>query len=154
MLFCARRRRRALFPVSAGNACGSPATALRMNPMAEAPDVETAWRWLLERKPGVRGATDDDLAPVARAAHAEPRLRALYPFPSHGALHFIRGVETLTDPPGSPSRFPRILYGGPPFTVYCPGFVGPVGELETAEEAAALAVRYLPEEVGGVAGEA
>ncbi|MET8976011.1 DUF6193 family natural product biosynthesis protein [Streptomyces sp. NPDC004539] len=112
--------------------------------MAEAPDTETAWRWLLERKPSTRGASDDELAPIAQAAHAEPRLRVLYPFPSHGALHFLRGRESLGEPGGE--KFPRILYGGPPFVVYVPGVVGPVGQPATLAEAAALAVSHLPEE--------
>ncbi|WP_256362755.1 DUF6193 family natural product biosynthesis protein [Streptomyces sp. TRM70350] len=60
--------------------------------MAEAPDIPTAWRWLLERRPGTRGAAHDSLLAVVEASHAEPRLRGLYPFPTHGTLHFLRSA--------------------------------------------------------------
>ncbi|MER6076515.1 DUF6193 family natural product biosynthesis protein, partial [Streptomyces sp. NPDC001817] len=80
--------------------------------MPEAPDLATAWNWLLERKPGTRGATQDSLLVVVEAAHAELRLRSLYPFPTHGTLHFLRSAPPWADL--NHDDLPFILYGGPP----------------------------------------
>ncbi|MEU1161018.1 hypothetical protein ACIPX0_33560 [Streptomyces sp. NPDC090075] len=64
------------------------------------------------------GAPD---AATARAAHAEPRLRDSYPFPSHG--------------------------GPSPCTVYGGDHTEP-GRTATAEAAVALVVRHLPPKPG------
>lgn len=113
--------------------------------MSEAPDIPTAWQWLLERRPGTRGYYDTaSLLPIAEAAHAEPRLRALYPFPTHGTLHFLRSA-----PPWDPSGrddLPFILAGAPPYRVYASGYAELLGEGATPEAAAALAVANLPQE--------
>ncbi|MEU3071528.1 DUF6193 family natural product biosynthesis protein [Streptomyces sp. NPDC006906] len=50
--------------------------------MAEETVVEKTWRGILNRLPGARRGEPA----VIDAAYAEPRLRALFPFPSHGAL--------------------------------------------------------------------
>ncbi|MEU9455761.1 DUF6193 family natural product biosynthesis protein [Streptomyces sp. NPDC048277] len=110
--------------------------------MAEAPDAATAWRWLLERRPHTRGYLDDELVEIAHAAHAEPLLRALYPWPSHGALHFLRDGQA-DEHPGE--RFPYVLYGPAPYTVHSSDFIR-LGEPATAGEAVALLVRHLPPE--------
>ncbi|MET7575303.1 DUF6193 family natural product biosynthesis protein [Streptomyces sp. NPDC005492] len=110
--------------------------------MPEAPDVETAWSWLLERKPGTRGATHDSLLIVVEAAHAEPCLRSLYPFPTHGTLHFLRSAPPWADL--NYDDLPFIVCGGPPYRVYSSGYVGLLGKTETPAEAAALVVSHLP----------
>jgi hypothetical protein len=79
---------------------------------------------------------------IAHAAHAEPRLRAVYPWPSHGALHFLRGLPG-EERPGE--RLPYVLYGPPPYKVYSSDFTE-LGEVATAGEAVALLVRHLPPE--------
>lgn len=113
--------------------------------MAEAPDIATAWRWLLERRPGTRGAMHESLLTVVEAAHAEPRLRGLYPFPTHGTLHFL-----LVAPPPWPAsdgaQLPFIVWSGPPYKVYLPGHADLLGEAGTPAEAAALVVNHLPPE--------
>ncbi|MEU2511544.1 DUF6193 family natural product biosynthesis protein [Streptomyces syringium] len=110
--------------------------------MAEAPDVATAWCWLLERRPGTRGAMHDSLPAVVEAAHAEPRLRGLYPFPTHGTLHFLRSAPPWLEP--GHDDLPFILYDGPPYKVYSSGYADLLGQVATPAEAAALAVRHLP----------
>lgn len=111
--------------------------------MAEAPDIATAWSWLLERRPGTRGAMNDSLLTVAEAAHAEPRLRELYPFPTHGTLHFL-----LVAPPPWPEsdgeQLPFIVCGDPPYKVYMSGYASLLGEAETPAEAATLVANNLP----------
>ncbi|MFF5366510.1 DUF6193 family natural product biosynthesis protein [Streptomyces sp. NPDC013187] len=119
--------------------------------MSEAPDIATAWRWLLERKPGTRGAAHDALTVVVEAAYAEPRLRSLYPFPTHGTLHFLRGAPPWNEP--GHDGLPFILYGGPPYKVYSSGYAELLGEAATPAEAAALAVAHLPEQVVTESGE-
>ncbi|MFI2511645.1 DUF6193 family natural product biosynthesis protein [Streptomyces sp. NPDC018972] len=113
--------------------------------MSEAPDVATAWRWLLERRPSTRGAAHDSLTAVVEAAHAEPRLRGLYPFPTHGTLHFLRSAPPWLEP--GHDDLPFILYGGPPYKVYSSGYTDLLGEVATPSEAAALAARHLPANV-------
>ncbi|MEU4066184.1 DUF6193 family natural product biosynthesis protein [Streptomyces wedmorensis] len=109
--------------------------------MPEAPDVPTAWSWLLERKPGTRGATQDSLLAVVEAAHAEPRLRRLYPFPTHGTLRFLRSAPPWAEL--NHDDLPFILYGGPPYKIYTSGYADLLGEAGTPKEAAALVVRHL-----------
>ncbi|MEU0957199.1 DUF6193 family natural product biosynthesis protein [Streptomyces niveus] len=111
-------------------------------PMSEAPDIATAWRWLLERRSGTRGATHESLPVIVEAAHAEPCLRGLYPFPTHGTLHFLGSA-----PPWSGSDHddvPFIVYGGLPYQVYAAGYLALLGEVATPAEAAALVVSNLP----------
>ncbi|MEU3910364.1 DUF6193 family natural product biosynthesis protein [Streptomyces sp. NPDC029721] len=57
--------------------------------MVEETLVERTWRGLLERHPAARRGEPA----VIEAAYAEPRLRALFPFPSHGALSFHRNTQ-------------------------------------------------------------
>ncbi|MET7702029.1 DUF6193 family natural product biosynthesis protein [Streptomyces sp. NPDC005485] len=113
--------------------------------MAEAPDAETAWRWLLERRPGTRGHYGgEELFAIAAAAHAEPRLRVLYPFPSHGTLKLLR-----SGPPFDGTHrddLPYVICDGPPYKVNAI-HRGLLGEAATPREAAALVVAHLPPDV-------
>ncbi|MFJ8746552.1 DUF6193 family natural product biosynthesis protein [Embleya sp. NPDC127516] len=106
--------------------------------MPEAPDIPTAWRQLLERTPGTRQG--DPL--VVEAAHVEPRLRSLYPWPSHGTLKFLRSAPPWDR--SDPDDLPFIVCGGPPYKVYSTGYTTLLGEADTPEEAAALVVAHLP----------
>ncbi|MET8703792.1 DUF6193 family natural product biosynthesis protein [Kitasatospora sp. NPDC004723] len=106
--------------------------------MPEAPDTPTAWRQLLECTPGTRQG--DPL--VVEAAHAQPRLRSLYPWPSHGTLKFLRSAPSWDR--SDPDDLPFIVCGGPPYKVYSTGYATLLGEADTPEEAAALVVAHLP----------
>ncbi|MFE5486641.1 DUF6193 family natural product biosynthesis protein [Streptomyces sp. NPDC056527] len=119
--------------------------------MSEVPDVATAWCGLLERRPGMRGATHDSLPAVVEAAHAEPLLRSLYPFPTHGTLRFLRSAPPSLEP--GQDDLPSISYGGPPYKVYASGYADLLGEVATPAEAAALVVRHLPGNVVAESGE-
>ncbi|MFF2732385.1 DUF6193 family natural product biosynthesis protein [Streptomyces sp. NPDC058008] len=114
--------------------------------MPEAPDVETAWTWLLERRPGTRGWFDDTLPPVAAAAHAEPRLRRFFPFHTHGTLKFCRDAPPWYEPPVD--DLPYVVLGEPPYSVYTADITR-LGVVSTAEDAIALVVAHLPPDTGG-----
>ncbi|MFF7213597.1 DUF6193 family natural product biosynthesis protein [Streptomyces sp. NPDC008238] len=114
--------------------------------MSEAPDVETAWTRLLERRPNTRGALDDTLPPIAAAAYAEPALRSLFPFPTHGTLKFIRHAPPWHEPPVD--DLPFIVLGEPPYGVYTSGYRTRLGEAATAEDAIGLVVAHLPPDLG------
>ncbi|MEU2180877.1 DUF6193 family natural product biosynthesis protein [Streptomyces thermolilacinus] len=109
--------------------------------MSEAPDVATAWCRLLERRPGTRGATHESLPAIVEAAHAEPCLRGLYPFPTHGTLRFLRSAPPWHGP--DHDDLPFIVYGVPPYKVYSSGYADLLGEVATPEEAAALAAGHV-----------
>lgn len=111
--------------------------------MTEAPDIATAWRNELEQIPNTRHGT---LA-MAQAAYGQPRLRALYPFSSHGALHFVRTPPPWTRDPGEP-ELPFILESGPPYRVYAASYAELLGEAATPEEGVALLVANLPPGIG------
>lgn len=108
--------------------------------MAEAPDIPTAWRDLLEQTPGTRQGN----LLVARAAHEQCVLRGLFPFPTHGTLHFL-----VSPPPPWPADLgePELLFmteSGPPFRVYTARYGELLGEADTPEAAAAQVVANLP----------
>ncbi|MFB6873203.1 DUF6193 family natural product biosynthesis protein [Streptomyces sp. NPDC056323] len=113
--------------------------------MPEAPDVETAWTWLLERRPMTRGCFDDSLPPIAAAAYAEPVLRTLFPFHTHGTLKFIRDAPPWPEPPTD--DLPFVVLGEPPYRVYTAGYAT-LGEVATAEDAISLLVAHLPADLG------
>ncbi|MFD7163645.1 DUF6193 family natural product biosynthesis protein [Streptomyces violascens] len=77
---------------------------------------------------------------LIEAAHAEPALRALYPFTSHWALRF------------STTTRPNLTVVGPCLSAHSDGTYGvgrgiithDLGEFATAQEAVAVAVRQLP----------
>ncbi|MEU9058962.1 DUF6193 family natural product biosynthesis protein [Streptomyces sp. NPDC048430] len=101
--------------------------------------VEKTWRMLLERHPEARRGNPE----VIKAASAEPRLRQLFPFPSHGCLHFHRN----TDFPWS-NDLPRIASGEKAYLVYAARDAELLGEVATPQEAAALVVAHLPSDCG------
>jgi hypothetical protein len=108
----------------------------------EAPDIPTAWRRLIDRTPGTRQGD-----PVMiQAAYQQPRLRELYPFPTHGTLRFLRAAP----PPfrESDSDLPLVICGEPPYKVYAFVYAKFLGEAATPEEAAALLVEHLPPDAG------
>ena len=109
--------------------------------MSEAPDAPTAWRYLLERTPGTRQGEPV----VAEAAHAQPRLRRLYPWPSHGTLKFRRSAPSWDH--RAPDDLPFIVCSGPPYKVYSTGYATFLGEADTPAEAAVLVVAHLPSDV-------
>ncbi|GAA2812057.1 hypothetical protein GCM10010505_42690 [Kitasatospora aburaviensis] len=82
---------------------------------------------------------------VLEAAYAEPRLRALFPFPSHGALNFHRNTQF----PWS-NDLPFIVGDAQSCIVYAP--LGTpqrvLGQSLTPQEAAALVVAHLPPDCG------
>ncbi|MFJ6252361.1 MULTISPECIES: DUF6193 family natural product biosynthesis protein [unclassified Streptomyces] len=106
--------------------------------MAEETTVERTWRLMLAGDPTVRRG---DPA-VVEAAYAEPRLRALFPFPSHGCLTFHRN-----------SQFPwsndlPFIAGSTSCSVYGPSYSSVLGEGLTPRAAAALVVVNLPSDCG------
>ncbi|SDL39150.1 DUF6193 family natural product biosynthesis protein [Streptomyces indicus] len=111
--------------------------------MPEAPDIETAWIWLLERRREMRGAFDDALPPIAKAAYEQPALRRLFPFHTHGTLKFTRTAPPWGDPPPR-NNSPFIVTGGPPYSVYRDGYRTLLGETSTAEDAVQVVVDHLP----------
>ncbi|MFJ8826404.1 DUF6193 family natural product biosynthesis protein [Streptomyces sp. NPDC102467] len=115
--------------------------------MPEAPDAETAWTWLLERRPMTRGWFDDTLPPIATAAYSEPVLRGLFPFHTHGTLKFIRDAPPWHEPPID--DLPFIVLGEPPYGVYAAGCTTCLGWGTTAEDAIGLVVAHLPTVLGG-----
>ncbi|WP_432114337.1 DUF6193 family natural product biosynthesis protein [Streptomyces sp. S1] len=103
--------------------------------------VEKTWRLMLEGHPTARQGEPA----VTAAAHAEPRLRVLFPFPSHGALTFHRNTHF----PWS-NDLPFIVGDARSCTVYAPLRESPrvLGESLTPAEAAALVVAHLPDDCG------
>lgn len=101
--------------------------------------VETTWRQLLEHHPDARRGGSPG---AIEAASAEPRLRQLFPFLSHGCLTFHRN----TDFPWS-NDLPFIACTTP-YKVYATGYAELLGETETPQEAAALVVAHLPNDCG------
>ncbi|MFF3764083.1 DUF6193 family natural product biosynthesis protein [Streptomyces sp. NPDC001922] len=84
---------------------------------------------------------------LIEAAHAEPALRALYPFTSHWALRF-----STTTRPGLTDVGPCLTAGGDGTYGVGKGFIAPdLGRFATAQEAVALAVRRLPTGLGPIA---
>lgn len=113
--------------------------------MPEAPDIPTAWRQLLERTPGTRQGNPL----VVEAAYAQPKLRGLYPWPSHGTLKFLRSGPPWEVDLGAPplvtfDDLPFIVCDEPPYQVYTTGYTDLLGEASTAEEAVAIVVSHLP----------
>ncbi|MFF7842335.1 DUF6193 family natural product biosynthesis protein [Streptomyces ossamyceticus] len=101
--------------------------------------MERTWRMLREGHPEARRGCPEAI----EAAFAEPRLRRLYPFPSHGALFFHRN----TDFPWS-NDLPHIATGFSGYVVYAARSAEILGETATPEEAAAVVVAHLPDDCG------
>ena len=82
---------------------------------------------------------------LVEAAHREPKLRQLYPYMSHYSLRF----STTTGAPLSPDCVVLDAVPGEPYVVGVDWVKGPIlGEAATADEAVALAVRHLPDDLG------
>ncbi|MFD1277572.1 DUF6193 family natural product biosynthesis protein [Streptomyces kaempferi] len=109
--------------------------------MAEETVVEKTWQLMLEGHPTARRGEPA----VIEAAYAEPRLRALFPFPSHGALTFHRNTRF----PWS-NDLPFIVGDAQSCIVYAPMGASPrvLGESLTPSEAAVLVVAHLPHDCG------
>jgi Family of unknown function (DUF6193) len=105
--------------------------------------VETAWQWLLERRPHTRGAHEDALVPIVEAAYRHPMLARLYPFPTHGTLKFLG----MPPPRRDADDLPFVHYAGPPYTVYAAIYSSILGTASNADEAVALIVAHLPDDV-------
>ncbi|MEW2138091.1 DUF6193 family natural product biosynthesis protein [Streptomyces sp. NPDC005409] len=101
--------------------------------------VEKTWRMLLERHPDARRGDPE----VIEAAFAEPRLRQLFPFPSHGCLTFHRNTAF----PWS-NDLPFIASCEKSYLVYAAACADLLGEVATPQEAAALVVAHLPSDCG------
>ncbi|MEV7951358.1 DUF6193 family natural product biosynthesis protein [Streptomyces rubiginosohelvolus] len=109
--------------------------------MAEETVAEKTWRGILDKHPGARRGEPA----VIEAAYAEPRLRALFPFPSHGALTLHRNTEF----PWS-NDLPFIVGDAQECIVYAPLHASErvLGESLTPREAAALVVAHLHDDCG------
>ncbi|MEV6246786.1 DUF6193 family natural product biosynthesis protein [Streptomyces sp. NPDC051742] len=101
--------------------------------------VAGEWRFLLG------GSHDLIDAETVRAAHAQPRLRQLFPLAGHGVMYFSgrTGMPAVhvggqVCPRGADGRF----------RVRGPKGVGTLGRAETLVDAFALVVAHLPEECG------
>ncbi|MFJ5830882.1 DUF6193 family natural product biosynthesis protein [Streptomyces sp. NPDC093089] len=101
--------------------------------------VAEEWRFLL-------GDTHDLVdTETVRAAHAQPRLRVLFPLVAHGVLYFS-GCTGMPAAHVGGQVYPRGADGL--FRVRGPKGVGTLGRTETLEEAFALVVANLPEDSG------
>ncbi|MGA5195725.1 DUF6193 family natural product biosynthesis protein [Streptomyces exfoliatus] len=101
--------------------------------------VAGEWRLLLD------GSHDLIDAETVRAAHAQPRLRELFPLVGHGVMYFS-GCTGIPAVHVGGQVYPRGADGR--FWVRGPKGVGTVGRAETLEEAFVLVVGNLPEEGG------
>ncbi|MFI5758982.1 DUF6193 family natural product biosynthesis protein [Streptomyces sp. NPDC051569] len=105
--------------------------------------TESEWQCLRQEAGELGYAWQETYQALIEAAHAEPVLRALYPFTSHWALRF------------SSTTRPRLTVVGPLLTADSDGRYGVgVGEdldrFATAHEVVALAVRQLPSGLGPI----
>ncbi|MFG2111135.1 DUF6193 family natural product biosynthesis protein [Streptomyces sp. NPDC048718] len=106
--------------------------------------AESEWRHL--RFEAASKPTSPRYRELIEAAYAEPVLRGLYPFTSHGTLRF------------SSTTRPRLSLVGPCLSAYSGGrfmlmavYMGSsLAETDTAAEAVAAAVRHMPPGIGPV----
>ncbi|MFI8814673.1 MULTISPECIES: DUF6193 family natural product biosynthesis protein [unclassified Streptomyces] len=112
----------------------------------EAPDndparlTESEWQGLRQEAAELEYVWAQTHRSLVEAAHAEPVLRALYPFTSHWALRF------------STTTRPALTVVGPRLSANADGTYGvssvmigeDIGQFATAQEAVAVAVRLLP----------
>ncbi|GAA1382052.1 hypothetical protein GCM10009661_59660 [Catellatospora chokoriensis] len=80
---------------------------------------------------------------LVMAAHAEPKLRQLYPYTSHWLL----GFSTTTGYPFSPTMVCLAVSSESRYGAYGPGR-SVLGEAATAEEAVRIAANHLPADLG------
>ncbi|WP_405677557.1 DUF6193 family natural product biosynthesis protein [Streptomyces sp. NBC_01511] len=106
--------------------------------------TESEWRSMRQEAGELEYAWQQTYQALIEAAHAEPALRALYPFTSHWVLRF------------STSSRPRLTVVGPSLSASADGSYGvgggaadaDFGRFPTAREAVAQAVRRLPSGLG------
>ncbi|WP_367318718.1 DUF6193 family natural product biosynthesis protein [Streptomyces sp. HUAS ZL42] len=109
--------------------------------------TESEWQSMRQEAGELEYTWQETYQALIEAAHAEPALRALYPFTSHWALRF------------STTTRPRLTVVGPCLTANSDGTYGvgtgiisqDLGRFATAQEAVALAVAQLPSGLGPVA---
>ncbi|WP_326617618.1 DUF6193 family natural product biosynthesis protein [Streptomyces decoyicus] len=109
--------------------------------------TESEWQSMRQEARELEDAWQETYQALIETAHAEPALRALYPFTSHWALRF------------STTTRPRLTIVGPCLTAGSDGMYGvgrgfitpDLGRFATAHEAVQLAVRQLPSGLGPVA---
>ncbi|GAA4934813.1 DUF6193 family natural product biosynthesis protein [Streptomyces coeruleoprunus] len=109
--------------------------------------TESEWQGLRREASELEYAWQGTYQALIEAAHAEPALRALYPFTSHWALRF------------STTTRPQLTVVGPCLTAGSDGMYGvgmgfitpDLGLFATAQEAVAMAVRHLPPDLGPTA---
>jgi hypothetical protein len=102
--------------------------------------VEATWQAMLA---GDRRIRRGDLQ-LVQAAGTQPRLRALFPFPSHGTLGFLRATRF----PFGPQTEPFITHADKGYHVYAPAYARLLGETATAQQAAQLTVEHLSADCG------
>ncbi|MFE6715127.1 DUF6193 family natural product biosynthesis protein [Streptomyces sp. NPDC057695] len=104
-------------------------------------------QWRLMREQAATATEFREFGLLVEAAHAETRLRQLYPFSSHWTLGFAAHTGT----PGPPVVAISPAYGDRPYRVreYPQGDC--LAEAATAQEAVALAVARLPAGLGAAA---
>ncbi|MFD4527507.1 DUF6193 family natural product biosynthesis protein [Streptomyces sp. NPDC058470] len=120
---------------------------LLYDPIAEAhergPAAAVAAQWDRLKEKAADTPTFPEFGLLVEAAHAEPRLRQLFPFTSHWTVAFSsctgRRYRTLV------AIAP--YHGGQYFVLRHPN-TGMLGEARTVEEAVALALAHLPDSVG------
>jgi hypothetical protein len=115
------------------------------------PAEAVAVKWRLLRDEMQEEIPFEAVRTLVEAAFAEPKLRQLYPFTSHWSLHFTTCTGypfTWKVPFVDPLRDGRYRVNGPHR-----GAV--IGEADTADEAVAMVVAHLPDDIGpAVAGTA
>jgi hypothetical protein len=106
--------------------------------------VESEWQHLRTEAAGIDWP---EYHALIEAAYAEPRLRRLYPYTSHWSLRFA----TRTRPSLSRDILVCVHSGHGRDYLVTMGYMGDnLGQVATAPEAVALAVRHLPEDLAPV----
>ncbi|WP_171114764.1 DUF6193 family natural product biosynthesis protein [Streptomyces sp. Z423-1] len=123
---------------------------LWFDPIAEAhergPAAAVAAQWDLLREKAAGTPSFPEFGLLVEAAHAEARLRRLFPFTSHWTVAF----SSCTGRPYRDEIAIRPQPGGGQYIVLRHPNTGMIGEAATAKEAVALALAHLPESVGPV----
>jgi hypothetical protein len=102
--------------------------------------VEATWQAMLAGDQRIRRGN----LHLLEAAYAQPRLRTLFPFPSHGTLAFLRATRF----PLGPQTEPFIAQTDGAYLVYAPAYARLIGESATADQAAQLTVEHLSADCG------
>ena len=110
--------------------------------MEQSADPEEAWRELLEAKLSDGSPYWWVENPIVRAASRHPRVRQLFPLPTHGTLRLFRTPWRYPDKPAH--DLPFLICSGPPYLVLTDYGQPPLGEADTADEAVAILVANLP----------